>query len=79
MSPSLSSYLDSVKPKSHQRWTREKPKVDGYYWQSTVGDHKHAVMVLIDRGQVLRPGTADSSSLDTFEASEFYGPLSPPE
>ena len=79
MSPSLSSYLDSVRPKCTPHWTREKPKTSGYYWQSTIGDHKHAVMVLIDRGQILRPGTEDSLSLDTSGASEYYGPLSPPE
>jgi len=79
MSPSLSSYLESVKPKTIPRWTREKPKVNGYYWQSTVGDRKQAVMVLIDQGQILRSGTGDSWSLDTFGASEYYGPLLPPE
>ncbi len=79
MSPSLSSYLESVKPKTIPRWTREKPKVNGYYWQSTVGDRKQAVMVLIDQGQILRPGTGDSWSLDTFGASEYYGPLLPSE
>jgi hypothetical protein len=79
MSPSLSSYLESVRPKTTLYWTREKPKANGYYWQSTIGDRKHAVMVLIDRGQILRPGTDDSWSLDTFDASEFYGPLSPPD
>jgi hypothetical protein len=79
MSPSLSSYLESVRPKTTLHWTREKPKTNGYYWQSTIGDRKHAVMVLIDQGQILRPGTGDSLSLDTFGASEYYGPLSPPE
>ena len=79
MSPSLSSYLDSVRPKSTPHWTCDKPKVNGYYWQSKIGDRKHAVMVLIDRGQILRPGTDDSWSLDTFGVSEYYGPLSPPE
>jgi hypothetical protein len=79
MSPSLASYLESVRPKSTPHWNREKPKVNGYYWQSAIGDRKHAVMVLIEQGQILRPGTDDSWSLDTFGASEFFGPLSPPE
>ena len=78
MSPSLSSYLESVKPKTNPRWTRDKPKVNGYYWQSTIGDRKLAVMVLIDRGQILRPGTDDSWSLDTTEGAEYYGPVLPP-
>ena len=34
MSPSLSSYLESVRPKTTPHWTHEKPKVNGYYWQS---------------------------------------------
>ena len=34
MSPSLSSYLESVRPKTTPHWTREKPKTNGYYWQS---------------------------------------------
>ena len=66
-----------MKPKTIPRWTREKPKIND--WQSTVGDRKQAVMALIDQGQVLRPGTDDSWSLDTFGASEYYGPLSPVE
>ena len=66
-----------MKPKTIPRWTREKPKIND--WQSTVGDRKQAVMALIDQGQVLRPGTHDSWSLDTFGASEYYGPLSPAE
>ena len=62
MSPSLSSYLDSVRPKTH--WTRDKPKVNGYYWQSAIGDRKHAVMVLIDRGRffVLAQTTVGTST-----------------
>ena len=79
MSPSLPSYLDSVRPKTTPHWTREKPKNNGYYWQSTIGDRKHAVMVLIERGQVLRPGTDDCWSLDTFGSAEYFGPLLPPE
>jgi len=79
MSPSLSSYLESVRPKTTPQWTREKPKTNGYYWQCTSGDRKRAVMVLIDQGQILRAGTDDSWSLDTFGASEYYGPLLPPE
>ena len=79
MSPSLSSYLDSVRPKSTPHWTREKPKTNGYYWQSASGDRKCAVMVLIDRGQILRPGTDDSWSLDTCGSAEYFGPLLPPE
>jgi len=78
MSPSLSSYLESVRPKATLHWTREKPKTNGYYWHSTIGDRKHAVMVLIDQGQILRPGTDDSWSLDTAEAAEYYGPVLPP-
>jgi len=79
MSPSLSSYLESVRPKTAPHWSREKPKANGYYWQCSIGDRKHSVMVLIDRGQILRPGTDDSRSLDTFGVSEYYGPLLPPE
>jgi hypothetical protein len=79
MSPSLSSYLESVRPKSTLHWTHEKPKANGYYWQCASGDRKRAVMVLIDRGQVLRPGTDDSWSLDTCGSAEYFGPLLPPE
>ena len=78
MSPSLSSYLESVRPKTTPHWTREKPKTNGYYWQSTSGNRQHAVMVLIDRGQILRPGTDDSWNLDTAEVAEYYGPVLPP-
>jgi len=77
MSPSLSSYLESVRPKT-PHWTREKPKTNGYYWQCAVGDHKSAVMVLIDQGRILRPGTDGHSSLDAAEGAEYYGPVLPP-
>jgi hypothetical protein len=78
MSPSLSSYLESVRPKTTTHWTREKPKTNGYYWQCAGDDRKRAVMVLIDRGQILRPGTDDTWSLDAAEGAEYYGPVLPP-
>lgn len=37
MTPSLSSYLESVRPKTTPYWTREKPKTNSYYWQCTSG------------------------------------------
>jgi len=79
MSPSLSSYLESVRPKTALHWTREKPKANGYYWQSANGDRKHASMVLIEWGQILRPGTDDTWSLDAANGAEYYGPVLPPE
>ena len=40
MIPSLSSYLESVRPKTSAHWTPEKAKTNGYYWQCATVDHK---------------------------------------
>jgi len=75
--PSLSAYLGSVHPKFSLHWTREKLKAIGYDWQCTAGDEKPSVMVLIDRGQILRPARDDNWSLDTTDGAEYYSPVWP--
>lgn len=65
--------MSTTKPDSETGWSKEWPKVTGYYWRR-INDHDYPSLVRIV-GDTCR--FSDGSSEGRYECYEFVGPLSP--